>query len=156
MKPYPWIVLDNINLGVHEFGHLFFGIFGSRLLTVWGGTLMQMIVPLVFLAYFAARKDTLGGLFCLWWVGHNLINISVYLADATCLCMPLLGGDSSGHDWLFLLSHYGKLSNSANIAKVVKSFGQFFMLSGLFAIFGTVVKEFFSNYEISINNGKKG
>jgi hypothetical protein len=140
MKPYPWIVLDNVNLGVHEFGHLIFGIFGSKVLMIWGGTIMQLLIPAIFFTYFVSRKDIVGSIFCFWWFGHSLHNISIYIADSTCLCMPLLGGDNSEHDWFYLLSHYGKLKLADKYASVIGLAGKFLMLASLLALYYETIR----------------
>ncbi len=44
-------LLDNIDLAIHEAGHVFFGPFGE-FIGFLGGTLFQLIVPATFLGYF--------------------------------------------------------------------------------------------------------
>ena len=40
-----WVpILDSANLAFHEAGHPIFGLFSSRLM-VYGGTLMQLLLP---------------------------------------------------------------------------------------------------------------
>jgi hypothetical protein len=48
-----------VNLAFHEFGHIFFGLLGG-MVGVWGGTVMQLGVPLGSFLYFHARRDTAG------------------------------------------------------------------------------------------------
>ena len=48
--------LDDVNLAIHETGHLILAPFGEWM-TVAGGTLIQVLVPLSFAAYFARRGD---------------------------------------------------------------------------------------------------
>ncbi|MBI5634940.1 MAG: hypothetical protein HZA15_15840, partial [Nitrospirae bacterium] len=72
-----FLFLDNVNLPFHEFGHLFFSIFGE-MLGIWGGTLMQLIIPFGILVYFFIQRETAGVFFCAFWLGENLLNISVY------------------------------------------------------------------------------
>jgi hypothetical protein len=43
-----------VSLPFHEFGHLFFGMFGETI-GVWGGTLMQLAIPFGILGYFSCR-----------------------------------------------------------------------------------------------------
>ncbi|HYQ48645.1 MAG TPA: hypothetical protein VEP69_06230, partial [Thermodesulfovibrionales bacterium] len=58
-----FLLLDHVNLPFHEFGHLFFGMFGETI-GVWGGTLMQLFIPLGILVYFFLKGETAGFFFC--------------------------------------------------------------------------------------------
>ena len=51
----------------------------------------------------------------LLWLGQNLINISVYAADAQAQKLPLLGGNSVYHDWHYMLGEIGLLEYSAEV-----------------------------------------
>jgi hypothetical protein len=68
----------------------------------------------------------------LLWAGQSLINISVYAADATKMQLPLLGGDSSTHDWNWLLIYLGQLRHTPQIAQVITVCGWLVLLAGLF------------------------
>lgn len=103
---YGWI--DNADLVIHEAGHLFFFIFGKFIYTA-GGTLMQIIFPLGLCIYFLFNMYSTGVQVCLLWLGQNLINISVYAADARAHKLPLLGGNKVYHDWTYLLTQLGIL-----------------------------------------------
>src|SRR5690242_2344215 len=69
-------LIDNVNLPIHETGHLVFGAFGE-LVTALGGTLFQLIVPAVFVGYFLKRRDQFAASIALWWVAENFWNIAV-------------------------------------------------------------------------------
>lgn len=96
--------LDYINLLIHEGGHGIFKVFGEFIYTA-GGTLMQMIIPSLFLVYYFIHRNKLGFQLSLFWLGENLMNISVYAADARAHKLTLLGGKGVYHDWTWLLSH---------------------------------------------------
>jgi hypothetical protein len=49
------------------------------------------------------------------WLGQNLINISVYAADAKNQKLPLLGGHMVYHDWHYMLGKMGLLDYSAEV-----------------------------------------
>lgn len=101
-------LLDNIDLVIHEAGHLFFSLFGKFIYTL-GGTLMQIILPSLIASYFFRNEYRTGVQFGLLWLGQNFINISVYAADAQARKLPLLGGNKVYHDWHYLLSTLGIL-----------------------------------------------
>ena len=107
-------LLDNADLVIHEAGHFFFMFFGQFIHTA-GGTLMQMILPSVIAWYFFRSRYRLGFQMALFWLGHNLINISVYAADAQARKLHLLGGNKVYHDWTFMLGSLGILEYDAYV-----------------------------------------
>ena len=121
-----FLFLDYVNLPFHEFGHLFFGPFGDTL-GIWGGTIMQLLIPFGILISFCLRKETLGAAFSAFWLGENLLNISVYMADARKMELPLVG--SGDHDWNIILSGLNMLQYDTSIASVVKTLGWLIMVS---------------------------
>ena len=94
--------IDYINLLIHEGGHGIFKIFGKFIYTL-GGSLMQIIIHGMFVVFYLLKKNKFGAQIFLIWLGENLINISVYAADATAKKLPLLGGNRVYHDWNWLL-----------------------------------------------------
>ena len=113
-------LIDNVNLPIHETGHLVFGAFGE-LITALGGTLFQLIVPAVFVGYFLKRRDQFAASVALWWVAENFWNIAVYVADAQEQALPLVGGGE--HDWAFILAELDVLQQDARIAAMVRFTG---------------------------------
>lgn len=109
---FTWI--DNVDLLLHEAGHIIFFFFGKFIYTL-GGTLMQIIIPGLIVHYFHWNQYRTGTQVGLLWVGQNLINISVYAADARAKQLPLLGGKSVYHDWNYLLSELGLLQYDAEV-----------------------------------------
>lgn len=101
-------LMDNIDLVIHEAGHLFFSLFGKFIYTL-GGTLMQIIIPAIIAGFFFRNEYRTGVQFALLWLGQNFINISVYAADARAQKLPLLGGNKVYHDWHYLLNETGLL-----------------------------------------------
>jgi len=100
--------IDTADLIIHEGGHLVFMIFGKFIYTL-GGTLMQIILPSLIGFYFFRNQYKTGVQVSLLWLGQNLINISVYAADAQVQKLPLLGGNKVYHDWSYLLAVTGIL-----------------------------------------------
>ena len=123
-----FLLLDNVNLPFHEFGHLFFSVFGETI-GIWGGTLMQLIIPFSILVYFFIKRETGGVFFCAFWLGENLLNIGVYINDARSLALPLVGGGE--HDWNIILGSLNMLRHDHYIAAIVKALGWFIMLGSI-------------------------
>ena len=102
-----------VNLPFHEAGHIFFRPFG-RLMTSLGGSLGQLLMPLICMVVFLIKtRDPFGASATLWWFGENFIDIAPYINDARSLSLPLIGGNfgySSPygfHDWEFILTELG-------------------------------------------------
>lgn len=116
LHPETGRLLDGVDLAVHESGHIIFGPFGE-FIGFAGGTLAQLIMPLLFLIYFWRRGDRYAATVPLWWMGQNLWNISVYAADARSRLLPLVGGGE--HDWAYMLGRLGLLSLDTRIARLI-------------------------------------
>ena len=112
--------IDNVNLPIHETGHLIFGAFGDFVAAL-GGTLFQLIVPAVFLGYFLRRRDQHAASVALWWFAENLWNVSVYVADAQEQELLLVGGGE--HDWAFILAELDLLRSDDMIASLIRFVG---------------------------------
>jgi len=129
-----FLPLHAVNLMFHECGHLFFGIFGNDTLTVLGGSLMQLAIPCLVTGYFLMKRELFSGAITFFWVGQNFLDIAVYVKDARALALPLVsigdGAVGNGHDWNYLLSHWGVLPYDIEIAKGLLTIGWlFFFLS---------------------------
>lgn len=97
---------DHASLILHEAGHLIFGLAGLMLI---GGTLMQLLLPGLLAFHFYRHRYRLGMQVMVLWLGQNLINVSVYAADARARRLPLLGGEYVLHDWHVMLGRLGLL-----------------------------------------------
>ncbi|HEV8199285.1 MAG TPA: hypothetical protein VGS03_04625 [Candidatus Polarisedimenticolia bacterium] len=103
--------LDLVNLAFHEAGHLFLAPFGQTMHFL-GGTLGQLAVPAGLVVYFLlVRRDPFAAAASAWWVGENLADIAVYMADARDLALPLVGGGD--HDWNNLFYTFGLLGQDS-------------------------------------------
>jgi hypothetical protein len=138
-----WHFLDNINLIIHEAGHIIFLPFGE-FLHILGGSFWQVVFPLMFVLYFYQRREYFSASVVLFWVGQSLINVSVYASDAIAMQLPLLGGDSSIHDWNALLQMTGLLKYTSAIGS-----GIFFL--GVLLILGAICSSIYcSLYPLNI------
>lgn len=119
--PFPinivYIFFDGFLLTVHEAGHTFFSIFGWRTLTILAGSLFQLFIPLLILAYCWLNRLVVGLQFALFLVGFSLIDVAFYIADASQRQLPLLGNLSKeAHDWHNLLLKWHMLDHDHAIA----------------------------------------
>ena len=113
-----WVpILDSANLAFHEAGHPLFGFLSERL-AVYGGTLMQLLMPAAG-AFESWREQKAGAFhFCLIWLAENLFNVARYMADARAHELPLVGGldPEYAHDWTEILSRWGLLDADTSLA----------------------------------------
>ena len=107
-----YTLIDNANLIIHEAGHFFFSFFGSFIHAA-GGTLMQILFPMLIAVYFLRNGYRTGFQVFVFWLGQNLINISVYAADAQTRKLPLLGNGK--HDWYYMLAKLGLLEHAEQV-----------------------------------------
>lgn len=122
--------IDYINVLIHEGGHGVFKIFGKFIYTL-GGTLMQIIIPSMFIVFYLITRKKAGAQIFLVWLGENLMNISIYAADARAQKLPLLGGNKVYHDWTWLLSQTGLLEQDQLIGNIFYGTGILIFLIAL-------------------------
>jgi hypothetical protein len=125
--------LHLINLPFHEAGHVIFRPFG-RFIAMLGGSLGQLLVPLVCLGTFLLQtRDTFASSVALWWFSQSLMDIAPYIGDARKLTMILIGGVTGKdvddfHDWEFILRKLGLLEYDRIIARTADITGIVLML----------------------------
>ena len=115
-----WSFLDDVDLAIHEAGHVVFSPFGE-FMAVAGGTVLQVLVPAAFVGCFAWRRDGFGAFVVLFWVSQSLFNVGVYIADARAQALPLVGGEYVIHDWSWMLSRLRLLRRDEAIADGVRA-----------------------------------
>ena len=135
-----WVyVLDSANLAFHEAGHPLFGMISYRL-TVYGGTLAQIMFPLLVLGSFCRQRATFSCAFAVLWLGENLFNISVYMGDARTRILPLVGNGE--HDWTEIFSRWGVLDWDTGIAGLVRALGWLLVIAaGLWLLYRSHVQQ---------------
>ena len=120
-----FLFIDSANLVVHEGGHNLFGWFGPTL-CLWGGTLLQWLVPLLLAVYFFTERQTNGFVFCLFFFFENWLYTATYMADARVQALPLVttgDPDFVEHDFFAIFSSLGVLNYDTKIAAVVRALG---------------------------------
>jgi hypothetical protein len=112
--------LHGVNLAFHEAGHVIFSFFG-RFLGVFGGTLGQILMPLICMGTFLFYRNPFAASVALWWTGQNFMDIAPYINDARALQLPLIGGNIGSdnpdfHDWHHLMRDMGWLKYDHTLA----------------------------------------
>jgi hypothetical protein len=126
-----------VNLPFHEAGHLLFRPFG-RFMTSLGGSLSQLLLPLLCMAVFLLKtRDAFAAAFALWWFGENFMDLAPYINDARSLTLPLLGGNTGRtspygfHDWEFILKESGLAHCDHALAQIAYRTGTVLMIFAL-------------------------
>jgi hypothetical protein len=126
---YDYHFIDGVNLLFHEAGHLFLGFMG-RTMHFLGGTIGQLFFPVACALHFIQT----GKHFEAWvmgiWFAESLMNTARYLGDAQAMALPLVGGHI--HDWRWLLTRWGGLSNCESIATALHVVAVGFAVACLF------------------------
>jgi len=133
--------LHLINLPFHEAGHLLFLPFG-RFMSILGGSLAQILMPLVCLATFLLKtRDPFGGSVALWWTAENFMDLAPYINDARAMDLMLLGGftgkEVDAHDWNNLLTMLDWLQQDHRLAHLSYGIGTVLMVLAL--VWGAVL-----------------
>ncbi len=124
--------LHLINLPFHEAGHILFIPLG-RFMTILGGSLGQVLMPLICLGTFLVKtRDPFGASVALWWTAESLMDIAPYINDARALDLMLIGGvtgkETDGHDWNNILTMLGLLEWDHRLAHLTYNAGILLML----------------------------
>jgi hypothetical protein len=121
-----FLFLDHANLIIHEGGHFFFSWFGDTI-RILGGTLGELLVPLLCAAYFFFHRETTGFAFSMFWFFENFPYIGTYMADARTSALPLVGSEDS--DWTILFTQWGLLAQDQKIGATMRILGYLGMLA---------------------------
>ncbi len=136
-----YLFIDSANLVVHEGGHNLFGWFGATL-GLWGGTLLQWLVPLLLAAYFFSQRQITGFVFCLFFFFENWLYTATYMADARAQVLPLVttgDPDFVEHDFYAIFSSLGVLNYDTKIAALVRVLGWSGMLAVVAWLFARIM-----------------
>jgi len=127
-----FLFIDNVNLPIHEGGHLLFSYCGHWLM-VAGGTILQWAAPLMLAVIFWRQRQMAGLVFCLFFFFENWLYTATYMADARALELPLVavGGGDAEHDWNYLFTSLGCLEADTRIAACVRFGGWLGMIASV-------------------------
>jgi hypothetical protein len=134
--------LDGLNLIIHEAGHFLFAWFGDTL-ELYGGTLLQLAVPLLFVPAFARRGEAQGVALAGVWFFENFLNVARYMADARVQVLPLVGGGE--HDWYAILMRWRLLQYDTRLAAVLRAVGWI----GMFATYAWFVWQWRRTHQVA-------
>ena len=142
-------LLSDVDLAIHEFGHMLFMPFGIQFLgstmMILGGSLTQVVFPLLFFGYFlrkrdeSRRRDVFAAMVYLWWSAINLLDVAIYCADSRAGELMLLDGltgkESDGHDWNNLLTRWGLLEHDTVIARWMRAIAALVCIASIIVAF---------------------
>ena len=101
----------------------------SQHLSVYGGTLFQLLFPALFMRHFHRQGQRTGWIAALMWLGESLMNVAHYMKDARAQVLPLVGGGD--HDWTEIFSRWGVLQADVRIGTLTALLGLCLVLWGL-------------------------
>ncbi len=102
---------------------------------------MQVIIPSLFIFYFATNRKRLGTQISLLYLAENIMNVSVYIGDARAKRLPLLGGNKVYHDWNYLLNKLNLLNYDTTIALL------FYISAILIIVLSLIIPFFWKDYK---------
>jgi hypothetical protein len=114
-------LLDMIDLFIHEGGHGVFRVFGQFIYFL-GGSLMQFLLPTATILVMLKTHGLRSLMVTPYWLGHNMMNVSVYIADAPKTQLTLISRHAQ-HDWRWLCTQMDNIDSAGDIAGVVVFFG---------------------------------
>ena len=131
--------LDNVDLAIHEAGHIFFRILGE-FMGIAGGSLLQVIFPAAFVGYFFWQGQRYSAAIVVLWLGQSILNVWVYASDAVVMQLVLTSGftgaEGSFHDWNYMLDRLGWLNSTKTVAGIIRFTGTVtIIISGLWAVY---------------------
>lgn len=121
---FEFSVFGGVIFGVHELGHLVFAFFGE-FLTVAGGSIAQVALPIAAAALFWKQKNRFAIAVCGCWLAVSLGQLAIYVADARAESLDLVSfsPEGGGHDWNYLLERLHLLKQDVALGRLVKFFG---------------------------------
>lgn len=124
-------VIDYANTVFHEVGHFVFELLGDTM-GLWGGTLGQLLPPIISTVVFWRQKSLISVSIALLWFFENFFDIAVYIETARSEGPIVSGVLGLGyHDWWVILSRWGALRYDTTLATIVRVMGWLGLFSTL-------------------------
>ncbi|MBA7534307.1 hypothetical protein ES705_26553 [subsurface metagenome] len=115
--------IDDANLWFHEGGHFIFGLFGNTM-GLYGGTLGQLIIPIICGIAFWRQGSLVSVSVASLWFFENFFDIATYMETARSEGPIVWGVASRGiHDWWMILIRWGVLQHDTTLATILRSLG---------------------------------
>lgn len=125
-------LINNFLLIIHEAGHTFFSFLGSRTITILGGSLNEILLPLLIVIFTLFNRYIKGTQFSLYLLGTAWFSVAFYAADGVQRQLPLIGNlGKESHDWYNLLRHFDLLESDATIALIFTIIGILIYIASL-------------------------
>ncbi len=125
-------IIDDANVALHEAGHFIFHVFGNTM-GLWGGTLGQLLPPIISVVVFWRQKSLVSVAVALLWLFENFFDIAAYIETARSEGPVVSGVMGIGiHDWWRILIRWRVLQYDTTIATIVR-------VMGWVGLFSTVV-----------------
>ncbi len=116
-------VVDDANVVFHEAGHFIFDVFGDTV-GLYGGTLGQLLPPLICAVVFWRQKSLVSLAVALLWFFENFFMAAGYIETARSEGPVVMGVLGIGiHDWWRILIRWGVLQYDTTIATIVRIVG---------------------------------
>jgi hypothetical protein len=138
-NPSSWSFFDNLDLAIHETGHLVFRPFGE-FMSIAGGSIFQIAFPATFIGYFIWQKSYYSAAIIAVWIGQSILNVYVYANDSIVMQLPLTSGmtgsEGGFHDWNYLLTELNLIHKTQTVAKIIRFTGTLVIIvSGILSIY---------------------
>ncbi len=120
------------NVVFHEAGHFIFLVFGDRM-GLYGGTLGQLLPPIICAVVFWRQKSLVSLSVALLWLFENFFDIAAYIETARSEGPVVRGvlGNIGIHDWWRILIGWRVLQYDTTIATIVRVMGWLGLFSTL-------------------------
>ena len=132
-------ILSGADLVFHEAGHWIFAVLGE-FIAILGGSLNQVLIPAICTGAFLRQRKYASAAVPLFWTGESMTAVALYASDARDRLLPLLGGDTAGHDWGNILTRLGLLHRAGVVGGVIFAMGMTLVLAAVALMVAEVVR----------------
>ncbi len=116
-------IIDYANIVFHEVGHFVFQVFGDTM-GLYGGTLGQLLPPIICAVVFWRQKSLVSLSVALLWLFENFFMAAGYIETARSEGPVVMGVLGVGiHDWWRILIRWRALKYDTTIATIVRIVG---------------------------------